>query len=136
MRFEGELIAWDSQAGYGSIRPRQGGDDVVVGLAAFPMTGDMPRLGEALSFEIVSGRDGRKRAAQVRRIEPRPDDSQFAALRDPAHAAGRLRSAAKRRRLVWTFVVLAAAVLVIGGAALSLRHGADPVAAVPATARR
>ena len=47
MRFEGVLCAWNHEAGYGAIRPAQGGDEVFVSLAAFPMDGEGPRLDEA-----------------------------------------------------------------------------------------
>ena len=36
MRFQGVLSAWNHEAGYGAITPTGGGDDVFVGLAAFP----------------------------------------------------------------------------------------------------
>ena len=68
MRFEGVLSAWNHDAGYGAIRPSGGGEEVFVGLAAFPTDGEGPRLDEPLSFEIVTGRDGRKQAVNLKRL--------------------------------------------------------------------
>lgn len=99
MRFEGVLIAWNHEAGYGAIRPRGGGEDVFVGLAAFPMDGEGPRPDEALSFEIVSGRDGRKSAVNLQRLsrgQPMP------AMREVSGAAAarvRARQSQRKRRL-------------------------------------
>ena len=61
------------EPGYGVRHhpPAGGGEEVRVSQVAFPMDGDIPHLGEKLSFEIVTGRDGRKVAAQVRRLPRR-----------------------------------------------------------------
>lgn len=128
MRFEGELIAWNAGTGYGVIRPRGGGDDVAVGMAAFPMDGNTPHLGEILSFELVTARDGGKRAAKVQRVELRPDDSQFAALRDGGAAARRSRGSAtaRRRRLGLTLAALVLGLAALGGAYFGWAHAAGP----------
>lgn len=136
MRFEGELVAWNEEAGYGSIRPEHGGDEVFVGLRAFPMDGDIPQLGEALSFEIVTGRDGRKQAANVHRVAVSRYDSAYAPLRNSV-GAKRYRSARRRRRLAWA---AAAVLLVVAGVAgvLQWSHArqAGAAHAVAANARR
>jgi len=97
MRFEGVLSAWNHDAGYGAIRPSGGGEEVFVGLAAFPTDGEGPRPDEPLSFEIVTGRDGRKQAVNLKRLQPshlRP------ALREATGGARiRARQAQKKRRL-------------------------------------
>jgi len=97
MRFEGVLSAWNHDAGYGAIRPSGGGEEVFVGLAAFPTDGEGPRPDEPLSFEIVTGRDGRKQAVNLRRLPP----SHFRpALREATGGARvRARQAQKKRRL-------------------------------------
>ncbi|MFG6468555.1 cold-shock protein [Roseateles sp. BYS87W] len=98
MRFEGVLTAWDPGAGYGAIQPAGGGEKVVVGLAAFPTDGEGPRPDEWLSFEIVTGRDGRKHAVNLKRVvRNRPT----AALREAVGAGSahvRARKAQRRRR--------------------------------------
>lgn len=100
MRFEGELVAWNEEAGYGAIRPAHGGDEIFVGLRAFPMDGEIPHLGEVLSFEIVTGRDGRKKAANLHRVVSSRYDTAHAALRSST-GVERYRRARRRRRLTW-----------------------------------
>lgn len=97
MRFEGVLSAWNHDAGYGAIRPTGGGEEVFVGLAAFPTDGEGPRPDEPLSFEIVTGRDGRKQAVNLKRLSR---NHLSPALRE-AHAGARIRArqAQKKRRL-------------------------------------
>lgn len=97
MRFEGVLSAWNHDAGYGAIRPIGGGEEVFVGLAAFPTDGEGPRPDEPLSFEIVTGRDGRKQAVNLKRL---PHGYLSPALREATGGARiRARQAQKKRRL-------------------------------------
>lgn len=138
MRFEGVLSAWNSEAGYGRIRPAGGGDEVFVGLAAFPTDGDGPQLEEPLSFEIVTGRDGRKQAALLKRL-PR---EHFKNARRPAAPAAassvRLRQVrvAQRKRRLALFAGAAAitGLLVLGG--VRWWHPAQEASEVPAGMRR
>ncbi|PTT86894.1 hypothetical protein DBR42_12805 [Pelomonas sp. HMWF004] len=113
------MSAWNPDAGYGRIRPAGGGDEVFVGLAAFPTDGDGPQLDEPLSFEIVTGRDGRKQAAQLKRL-PR---AHFKGSQRPAAPAAassvRLRQARvaqrKRRLALIAGTVAVTGLLVLGG---------------------
>lgn len=113
MRFEGVLSAWNPDAGYGTIRPSGGGEEVFVGLAAFPTDGEGPQLDEPLSFEIVTGRDGRKQAVQLKRLASHVSP----ALREATGAARlRARQAQRKRRLgLVAGGVIVALTLVIGG---------------------
>jgi cold shock CspA family protein len=133
MRFEGVLSAWNHDAGYGAIRPSGGGDEVFVGLAAFPTDGEGPRPDEPLSFEIVTGRDGRKQAVNLRRVA-RPQLSP--ALREAAAGAGaahlRARQAQRRRRLGLAAGAVIAVMLVVGG----MQWWQPKAAEVPAGMRR
>lgn len=65
MRFDGILTSWNEATGSGVITPSKGGHDVVVHALAFPRGGAVPNVGEALSFEVETGADGRKRAHSV-----------------------------------------------------------------------
>lgn len=113
MRFEGVLVAWNPEAGYGAIRPAKGGDEVFVGLGAFPMDGEGPRLDEALSFEIVSRGDGRKQAVQLKRLVSAP---QQPVLREAGSGAkARARRALQKRRLTWAAVAVVSALVVVAG---------------------
>lgn len=135
MRFEGVLSAWNHEAGYGAIRPDGGGEEVFVSLAAFPTDGEGPRPDEPLSFEIVTGRDGRKQAVNLRRLSR----AQIApALRDAAAGVGsarvRARQAQKKRRLGLMAGAVVAVVLVVGGAWTWMQQAKK--ADVPAMLRR
>lgn len=122
MRFQGVLSAWNPHAGHGRIQPAGGGEEVFVALAAFPTDGDGPRLDESLSFEIVTGRDGRKQAVNLRRVSaPRVSP----ALREAAGVGRlRLRQSQKRRRMGLAAGAVVALVLLIGGAGLWQPGGA------------
>ena len=128
MRFEGVLIAWNPDAGRGEIQPAAGGAPVPVGLAAFPTDGEGPRLDEALSFEIVSGREGRKEAVRLQRLHRVPS-----ALREATGGARqRARRAQRQRRLIWASVV--AILVALAGLLVAHRgpaeHGTGSVAAL------
>jgi len=69
MRFEGILQVWNAERGHGIIVPEGGGQQLFVHVSAFPTDGPPPTQDECLSFEIVTGRDGRKQAAKVRRSQ-------------------------------------------------------------------
>lgn len=114
MRFEGVLSAWNPDAGYGAIRPSGGGEEVFVGLAAFPTDGEGPRLDEPLSFEVVTGRDGRKQAVHLRRLSRA---HLTPALREAAGGArSRARQAQKKRRLgLMAGGAVVAVMLALGG---------------------
>ena len=65
MRIAGSLTQWNDDRGFGFITPTQGGPEVFVHISAFPRGVGRPQLGEALSFEIEVGQDGKKRARAV-----------------------------------------------------------------------
>lgn len=117
MRFEGSLSAWNPERGYGEISPLQGGQPLFVHVSAFPTGGEPPSVDEVLSFEVVSGRDGRKDAVRVLRA-----DRQFASpaqrlLMEPAPQRVNLaaRREQGRRRFALAALGLALAVAALGG---------------------
>ena len=130
MRFKGVLSAWAQDTGYGTIRPSGGGEEVFVGLAAFPTDGDGPRLDEPLSFEIVTGRAGRKQAVNLKRLT---SERVGPALRETTSGArSRARHSQRKRRLGLAAGAVVAVTLVLGGVHLLQPKGG----ALPATARR
>lgn len=68
MRFEGLLKSWNDERGFGFLEPLQGDEDVFVHIKAFHVRSTRPQVGQALSFEIEVGPDGRKRAKNVEQI--------------------------------------------------------------------
>ena len=78
MRIDGRLAKWNDDRGFGFIAPAQGGQEIFVHISAFPRDGHRPRLGEALSFEVETTSEGKKRAKSVSRLarseapSPRP----------------------------------------------------------------
>lgn len=132
MRFEGVLSAWNHDAGYGAIRPSGGGEEVFVALAAFPTDGEGPRPDEPLSFEIVTGRDGRKQAVNLKRLAR---SHVSPALREASGGARiRARQAQKKRRLgLMAGGAVVMVMLVLGG--MHWRHPADRTAELPVMKR-
>jgi cold shock CspA family protein len=132
MRFEGVLSAWNHDAGHGTIRPSGGGAEVFVALAAFPTDGEGPRPDEPLSFEIVTGRDGRKQAVNLRRLSRSHINP---ALREASGAARiRARQSQKKRRLgLMAGGAVVMVMLVAGG--MHWWHPADRTAELPVMKR-
>lgn len=131
MRFQGVLSAWNHDAGYGAITPSGGGDEVFVGLAAFPTDGEGPRLHEPLTFEIVSGRDGQKQAVRLQRVAP--GDMSPAMRAAVGIGQARVRKAQRKRRLGLAAGAVATVMLVLGG--VHLWYPGKP-AEVPPSMRR
>jgi cold shock CspA family protein len=65
MRIEGTLIKWNDDRGFGFITPTQGGPEVFAHISAFPRDGQRPRLGERVTFEIGTGKDGKQQAKSI-----------------------------------------------------------------------
>ena len=117
MRFEGSLSMWNGERGYGEILPLQGGQPLFVHVSAFPREGEPPALYEVLSFEVVSGRDGRKDAVRVLRVErsvATPAERLLMAA-VPQRVNRTARREAVRRRLALAGCGLVLAVVVLGG---------------------
>ena len=117
MRFEGSLSMWNGERGYGEILPLQGGQALFVHVSAFPRDGEPPALYEVLSFEVVSGRDGRKDAVRVLRVErsvATPAERLLMAA-VPQRVNRMARREAVRRRLVLAGCGLVLAAVVLGG---------------------
>lgn len=125
MRYEGRLKKWTAERGFGFIAADDGGAELFVHVSAFARDGRTPIVGEALSFEVEPGRDGKKRAVRVRR--PGEPVASMTAPRRGArrHSAERERGSAVFGRLVVGLLVCALAWLAYGQyAKRAARHGA------------
>jgi uncharacterized membrane protein YsdA (DUF1294 family)/cold shock CspA family protein len=65
MRFEGTLISWNEERGFGFIQPMRGGQEIFAHAKAFGPRGMRPKIGQLLSFEMETGQQGKKRAKNV-----------------------------------------------------------------------
>ena len=68
MRFDGTLKSWNDERGFGFIEPVQGGQDIFVHIKAFRQRAGRPQVGQAVSFEVELGPQGKKRAKNVEPI--------------------------------------------------------------------
>ena len=67
MRTHGTLTKWNDDRGFGFITPAKGPPEIFVHISEFPRQGGRPALHELVSFEVLDGPDGKKRAVPVMR---------------------------------------------------------------------
>jgi len=65
MRIEGTLAKWNDERGFGFIAPTRGGTEIFVHVSAFPRDGQRPSIGEQLTFDIETDKDGKTRATNL-----------------------------------------------------------------------
>ena len=65
MRFEGRLVQWNDERGFGFIEPTQGGQEIFVHVKAFKTRAGRPQIDQVFSFEIELSTQGKKRAKNV-----------------------------------------------------------------------
>ncbi|MDP1863490.1 MAG: cold shock domain-containing protein [Thiobacillus sp.] len=87
MRIEGTLTKWNDDRGFGFIKPSQGGAEIFAHVSAFPRDEQRPRIGERLSFEIVTGKDGKKQAKNI--LCPTRQTEKPYRLSEPARRSGK-----------------------------------------------
>lgn len=68
MRFDGIIKTWNDDRGFGFIESTQGGQEIFVHIKSFRLRSGRPQEGQAISFEIELGPQGKKRAKNVEPI--------------------------------------------------------------------
>lgn len=71
MRIEGTLKSWNDSRGFGFIEPVYGGQEIFVHIKSFEVRAGRPQIGQALSFEVEVGPQGKKRAKRVQLVPAR-----------------------------------------------------------------
>ena len=66
MRFIGKLKSWNDERGFGFIEPDGGGKNIFIHIKAFPSGSGRPSIGQALTFEVEPGPNGKSRAHSVK----------------------------------------------------------------------
>ncbi len=70
MRFDGVVKSWNDDRGFGFIEPTHGGQDIFVHIKAFPAGTGRPAPNLSVSFQVETGKDGKKRAMNVQIARP------------------------------------------------------------------
>lgn len=87
MRRDGLLRRWDDARGFGFIAPTHGGAELFVHISAFGRGAGRPVEGEAVSFELGRGPNGKPQAVRVVRKALGERPAAGAALAQPPHRA-------------------------------------------------
>lgn len=103
MRLRGNLKSWNDERGFGFIEPAQGGHDIFVHIKAFPPSANRPKIGQALTFEIEAGPNGKQRARSVQYRIPKCAPKTYRAEFTPAWSLPQLL-AIPAFASVWLFV--------------------------------
>lgn len=130
-RFNGKLVKWDAERGFGFVVADHGEQELFVHVSAFPRDGRIPVIGDALSFEMELDKEGRKRAVRVLRPgDPQPRTSRQHAQR-PTQVSPRRspeRAGSGSFGAVLVALLLAAGVGWVGYSRYTERVGAVPTA--------
>lgn len=68
LRGEGTLTKWNDARGFGFITPTDGGRTLFVHVNEFPSGSPRPHMGEQLTFEVETTRQGKQQALVVQRV--------------------------------------------------------------------
>lgn len=110
---------WNGERGFGAIAPEQGGQELFVHVSAFPQDGAPPAVDEALSFEIVTGGDGRKQAVRVLRTRRSAPSLEQKVLGAMPRRSWHERRRDRRRRIGFALAGVVLAVAAVGWLELS-----------------
>ncbi|MHC1741884.1 MAG: DUF1294 domain-containing protein [Syntrophobacteraceae bacterium] len=71
-QFEGSVASWNSEKGFGFIRPKAGGKDIFVHIRDLRCKSEGPHVGESVFYDVKQGNEGKSRAFNAY-IEGAPD---------------------------------------------------------------
>lgn len=132
-RFSGKLTKWNADRGFGFVVADHGDQELFVHVTAFPRDGQMPVVGEPITFEMERDAQGRKRAIKVGRPGAAP-------LLRATHAPATSRTPPRRTHTrsessgLGTLVV--AALLVAGLAGYGYHHYSQRKVAMQALSQK
>ncbi len=118
-RFNGKLTKWSAERGFGFVVADPGDQELFVHITAFPRDGQMPVVGEPLTFEMERDAQGRKRAIRVGRPGAAPAAR---ATHAPATTRTSPRRAHTRSESSGLGTLVVAALLVAGLAGYGYHH--------------
>ena len=72
MRQQGILKQWNTEKGFGFIRPDDGGKDIFIHISAFPKDGVTPQLGEKIRYDVSADQNGKPKAVAIERLDITP----------------------------------------------------------------
>lgn len=77
MRKQGILKQWNTEKGFGFIRPDDGGKDIFIHISTFPKDGVAPRLGEKIRYDVSADQNGKPKAVAIERLDVTPIKSDY-----------------------------------------------------------
>lgn len=72
MRQQGILKQWNTEKGFGFIRPDDGGKDIFIHISTFSKDGISPQIGEKIIYEIGTDQNGKPKAVAIERLDVIP----------------------------------------------------------------
>jgi cold shock CspA family protein len=107
--YEGRLIKWNDDRGFGFIQPIDGSKEVFLHISALQKAARRPQVGDRIWYDRVTETDGKIRAAKasiqgVEIILPTPTDKQQSQRQPykPSDAARSISTKRQRRQRGWT----------------------------------
>jgi cold shock CspA family protein len=114
----GSLKSWNEERGFGFITPSDGTPDIFVHASEFPPDGSSRAVGQALSYEIGRGPDGRLRAMRVFSAggSLAPEPYKHRARRDRDHRTHASRGRSRLRVGPWPALLVVIGIAIWFGA--------------------
>lgn len=86
-KYQGTLIKWKDDKGFGFIKPQQGKEEIFIHISALKKAARRPTVGDVICYQLTTGKDGKIKAchAEIMFIpaEPSPKRTSFQKPRKP-----------------------------------------------------